>query len=67
MLIGITGSTGFIGSHLTKYLLSQGHRVRAFSRSGFKLDYSFDSLFETSVVDYNCINNLSLNFQGLDQ
>jgi uncharacterized protein len=33
MLIGLTGSTGLIGRALTRYLLENGHKVRAFGRS----------------------------------
>ena len=28
----VTGSGGFIGSHLTEYLVEQGHQVKAFVR-----------------------------------
>ena len=28
----ITGAGGFIGSHLTEYLVEQGHEVKAFVR-----------------------------------
>jgi len=33
MLVLVTGSTGFIGSHLCRALLEDGHRVRAFRRA----------------------------------
>jgi len=28
----VTGTGGFIGSHLTEYLVEQGHKVKAFIR-----------------------------------
>ena len=28
----VTGAGGFIGSHLTEYLVEQGHKVKAFVR-----------------------------------
>ncbi len=28
----VTGAGGFIGSHLTEYLVEKGHKVRAFVR-----------------------------------
>jgi len=28
----VTGAGGFIGSHLTEYLVEQGHQVKAFVR-----------------------------------
>ena len=38
MRIAVVGATGFVGSHLVPYLTSQGHTVRAISRSGRRLD-----------------------------
>ena len=37
MLALVTGSTGFIGSHLCRALLARGHTVRAFHRPGSPL------------------------------
>ncbi|OHA62720.1 MAG: hypothetical protein A3E07_01260 [Candidatus Wildermuthbacteria bacterium RIFCSPHIGHO2_12_FULL_45_9] len=33
MKIGITGATGFVGSHLVRHLSSQGHNIVAYGRS----------------------------------
>jgi uncharacterized protein YbjT (DUF2867 family) len=39
MDIVVIGATGFVGSHLVPYLASRGHRVRAVSRTGRRLDW----------------------------
>ncbi len=39
MDIAVIGATGFVGSHLVPHLAEQGHRVRAVSRSGRRLDW----------------------------
>ncbi len=39
MDIAVIGATGFVGSHLVPHLAQQGHRVRAVSRSGRRLDW----------------------------
>ncbi len=39
MDIIVIGATGFVGSHLVPYLASRGHRVRAVSRTGRRLDW----------------------------
>jgi uncharacterized protein YbjT (DUF2867 family) len=39
MNVTVIGATGFVGSHLVPYLASRGHRVRALSRSGRRLDW----------------------------
>jgi len=42
----ITGSNGFIGSHLTKYLLEKNYEVM-----GVDLDFSTNSLFESLIKE----------------
>ncbi|MEP6680892.1 MAG: complex I NDUFA9 subunit family protein [Chloroflexota bacterium] len=39
MDIGVIGATGFVGSRLVPHLARQGHRVRAVSRSGRRLEW----------------------------
>ena len=66
MRIGITGSTGYIGSKLVEHFLSEGHYVRAFSRS--KADFTFSNAcnLDLVIVNYNSLDCLVHNFQGLD-
>lgn len=50
----VTGSTGFIGSHLSRALLDQGHAVRAFHRRtsslaalhGLRVEYAVGDVFD---------------------
>ena len=35
MKIAISGATGFIGTHLTRYLAGQGHEVTGLGRNGW--------------------------------
>lgn len=51
MKILITGSTGFVGSHLCRALLSRGHQVRAFHRSTSLLRLLDDLDVEHAVGD----------------
>ena len=39
MDIAVIGATGFVGGHLVPHLAQQGHRVRAVSRAGRRLDW----------------------------
>ena len=41
MKILITGSSGFIGSHLTEYLVKRGYKVVAFDRYNSNNDYGW--------------------------
>lgn len=57
MNIVITGSSGFIGSHLLKLLKSQGHRVICLSKEvrHFEDSYTFEEYFDNQIncqIDY---------------
>lgn len=59
----LTGAGGFIGSHLTEYLVEKGHKVKAFVRYNFwnfwvwleKSKYIDD--IEICSVDFRDCNN----------
>jgi len=40
MNVAVIGATGFVGSHLVPHLVGRGHRVRAVSRTGRRLDWA---------------------------
>jgi nucleoside-diphosphate-sugar epimerase len=67
----VTGGAGFIGSHLTKYLIKKGHHVNVVDnlRRG-----SFDNLkeikdkidfHEIDILDYDKMKNLAKNADGI--
>ena len=54
MKILVTGGSGFIGSKLTKYLDSKGHKVYAIARNGVKSK----NVISTSLLDKSKLNSL---------
>ena len=55
----VTGSTGFIGSHLCRALLETGHSVRAFHRPTSSLDLIKDLDVEHTIGDITQPKTLS--------
>ncbi|HEX7772565.1 MAG TPA: NAD-dependent epimerase/dehydratase family protein, partial [Pyrinomonadaceae bacterium] len=60
MRIAITGATGFVGSHLTTRLVSEGHEVVRLARRPRSGD---DDIVISSLDD---VNQLSEAFTGCD-
>ena len=58
MLIAITGSSGFIGKHLVKSIISKGHEVRLIQK------LSGPNVFQIS--DISTFDNWSKAFKGVD-
>ncbi len=65
-MILVTGSTGFIGSHLCRALAAQGERVRAFHRPSSPLA-ALDGLdLEHAVGDVTQLETLAAALQGVE-
>ena len=71
MNFAVTGGTGFIGSHLVKYLVSQGHDVTVIDnqfRGRFSnLDGVHDKVnfVKLDILDYEKIKNILKNVDGI--
>jgi nucleoside-diphosphate-sugar epimerase len=71
MKVLITGGLGFIGSHLTKYLVGEGCDVTVTTRSRFDgghLILSKDTLDKIKVIEcqYMCALNIYIDFKSFD-
>ena len=66
MLALVTGSTGFIGSHLCRALLEAGYRVRAFHRQTSSLDLLRHLEVEHAIGDVAQPQTLSAALAGVD-
>ncbi len=65
-LVVITGATGFIGSHLTEHLISEGYRVRALVRKTSNLRYIENTGAEIVVCPLTDSEGLEKNFADAD-
>lgn len=66
MQIFVTGSTGFIGSHITKALIDEGHRLRLLSRSPDKIKNQFGGGCEVYPGDLSNTETLLKAIDGCD-
>jgi dihydroflavonol-4-reductase len=66
MLALVTGSTGFIGSHLCRALLDAGYKVRAFHRSTSSLKLIQNLDLEHSIGDVTQPKTVSDALEGVD-
>lgn len=66
MRVLVTGSTGFIGAHLCRGLLEQGHQVRAFHRSSSSLRLLEGLEVEHAIGDLTLPDSLQSAMEGVE-
>tara|TARA_Y100001980_G_C14545218_1_gene324685 strand:+ start:659 stop:1654 length:996 start_codon:yes stop_codon:yes gene_type:complete len=68
----VTGATGFIGSHLTEYLVEKGYRITAFDRYNSNNDWGwlenskFKNDFQVILGDIRDYDSISKAMDGCD-
>jgi dihydroflavonol-4-reductase len=62
----VTGSTGFVGSHLCRALIERGYRVRAFHRATSKLNALNELEVEHVLGDLTQPETIPLAMQGVE-
>jgi dihydroflavonol-4-reductase len=66
MKILITGANGFLGSWMTRALLSQGHEVRVLARANSDLSELLDLTFEKVIGDVTDYESVLRGMEGVD-
>lgn len=66
MQVLITGSTGFIGSHLTERLHEKGYRLKCLVRKSSDLGWIKNLPIEYAYGDYSDVNSLKSAVSGVD-
>jgi len=62
----VTGSTGFVGSHLVKKLIQQGRHVRCLIRKTTKVEHINDLPVEFVHADFDNMDSLRTAVDGVD-
>lgn len=62
----VTGATGFVGSHLTRLLLKEGHNVRILRRQSSRLEAIGDVAVEHVIGDLFDLELLTAQLRGID-
>ena len=66
MLACVTGGTGFVGSHIVRVLLKDGHSVRVLHRQSSKLDVLQGLDYASAIGDVTDYASLVAAFEGCD-
>lgn len=62
----ITGGTGFVGSHIARQLVAEGHQVRVLHRTTSKLDALEGVDYESAIGDLNDIEAIKSACEGCE-
>jgi len=62
----VTGGTGFVGSHIVRALLEDGHPVRVLHRTTSKLTALYELDYEPAIGDVTDLDSMRVAFAGCD-